>query len=149
MAGNVYLSVSTQGGHSLTFDNDGNLEVDGAPVGSGGLPIVRTFMVLGPLSVYTFAGFSVKVPSGVNLNLTSVITYITEGTATVTITQQPVGSGFNELAGLTGLSVTTTSSGYITPTDTTPVADQDRFGFELTAVDSSGDIIIDYVFEVA
>lgn len=41
MAGNKYLSIATKGGHVLTFDDDGNLEVDGGPVGGG--TVIRAF----------------------------------------------------------------------------------------------------------
>src|SRR5476651_799635 len=79
---------------------------------AGGGVITRSYAVLGPLIAYTFPGFSEAVPSGV-LFLTGVVTQLSAGTGTVDITQN--GS---TITGLTSLSVTTTSSGLILPSNT-------------------------------
>jgi hypothetical protein len=113
---------------------------------SGGV-ITRSYIVQGPLVAYTFPGFSVALPSGA-LYLIAVVTQLSAGTGTVDITQCPLGGSPATVSGLTGLSVTTTDSGYINPSGTVPVADLDKFSFVLSSPSGTGDIVIDYVFSV-
>ncbi len=111
----------------------------------GVIYITRSYPVLGPLVAYTFPGFSTSLPSSSDQTaiLYAVITQLSAGTGTVEITQNGTG-----VTGLTALSVTTSSSGYVFPTNPTPVADLDRFSFVLSSPSSTGDIVIDFVFAI-
>ena len=125
---------------STGFQNAGTWEA------AGGV-ITRSYSVLGPLTAYTFPGFSVAVPSGA-LYLTAVVTQLSAGTGTVDITQCALGGSPATIPGLTGLSVTTTDSGYINPNNPASVADLDKFSFVLSSPSGTGDIVIDFVFSV-
>ena len=126
--------LSVGNGSNASYWGDGN---------AGIFQLTKSYAVLGPLVAYTFPSFSMSVPSGQLVSLIAVITQLSAGTATVDITQNGTG-----IAGLTGLSVTTSSSGYVAPSGTTTVADLDRFAFVLSSPSSTGDIVIDYVFSV-
>ena len=126
--------LSVGNGSNASYWGDGN---------AGEFQITKSYAVLGPLVAYTFPSFSMSVPSLQQVSLVAVITQLSAGTATVEITQN--GSG---ITGLTSLSVTTASSGYVAPTGTTTVADLDRFSFVLSSPSATGDIVIDYVFSI-
>ena len=112
---------------------------------SGSFQITKTYCVLGPLTALSPApGFSMSVPTGQTVNLIAVIAKLSAGTCTVEAFQN--GSG---ITGLTAISVTTTSSGYLNPTtNPTPVADLDFFAIGWSSPSSTGDLSFDFVFEI-
>jgi len=116
----------------------------GGPVAGSKIQVTRSYPVLGPLVAYTFPGFSTSVPSSQTVDLVAVETHLTAGTGTVDITHNGI-----RVPGLTTLAVTTTSSGYLHPTTSpTPMADKDRLSFILASPAGTGDIVIDYAFEI-
>ena len=134
---------TSQPGQVWTSVGDGSNAGYWADANGGEFQITKSYAVLGPLVAYTFPSFSMSVPSLQQVSLVAVITQLSAGTATVEITQNGTG-----ITGLTSLSVTTASSGYVAPTGTTTVADLDRFSFILSSPSSTGDIVIDYVFAI-
>ena len=75
-----------------------------------------------------------SVPTGQTVNLIAVVAVLSAGTG---------------VGGLTSLSVTTSSSGYVPPTtNPTPVADLDFFAVTLSSPSSTGDLSFDFVFQV-
>lgn len=132
------------------FESVGDGSGDGiwVPPASTTYQYTRSYPVIGPLVDYTFPGFAVSVQSGTKTDLIAVEAVLSAGTGTVEITQQPFGGTPAGVTGLTSIAVTTTDSGYLTPSTTpSPVADQDRFAFVLSGSAGTGDIVIDYVFE--
>ena len=111
---------------------------------SGSFQITKSYTVLGPLIAYTLPGFSMSVPTGQTVNLVAVIAKLSAGTVTADALQN--GSG---ITGLTAVSVTTSSTGYVNPTtNPTPVADLDFFAVTLSSPSSTGDLSFDFVFEI-
>jgi hypothetical protein len=85
-----------------------------------------------------------SVPTGQTVNLIAVVAVLSAGTVTAEALQNGTGVG-----GLTSLSVTTSSSGYVPPTtNPTPVADLDFFAVTLSSPSSTGDLSFDFVFQV-
>jgi hypothetical protein len=127
----------------LSVGDGSNASVWGGVADDEILYLTRSYPVLGPLIAYTFPGWSWAWPMSATqtVSLYGVITQLSAGTGTVSITQ----NGSN-VTGLTSLSVTTSSSGLILPTNPTPVASLDRFSFVLSSPSGTGDIVIDYVF---
>jgi hypothetical protein len=135
---------TSQPGQSLFSAGNGTNASYWGDANSGVIVLTKSYAILGPLVAYTFPGFTMAVPTGQVVGLIAVVTQLSAGTGTVEITQN--GSG---ITGLTALSVTTPSSGYVTPTtNPTSVADLDRFSFVLSSPSGTGDIVIDYVFSV-
>lgn len=118
----------------------------GAWVGgnSGVFNITKTYAILGPVTAYTFPGFSMSVPTGVTVGLVAVVAVLSAGTCTVEALQN--GSG---IGGLTAISVTTSSTGYVNPsTNPTAVADLDFFAITVSSPSGTGDLSVDFVFEI-
>ena len=130
----VLLSVGN--GSNASYWGDGN---------AGAFQLTKTYAVLGPLTAYSPApGFSMSVPTGQTVNLIAVVTKLSAGTCTVECFQNGTG-----ITGLTALSVTSASSGYVNPTtNPTPVADLDFFAIGWSSPSSTGDLSVDFVFEI-
>ena len=130
--GQVYTSTGFQNGGVWAGGNSGSFQ------------ITKSYTVLGPLIAYTLPGFSMSVPTGQTVNLVAVIAKLSAGTVTADALQN--GSG---ITGLTAVSVTTSSTGYVNPTtNPTPVADLDFFAVTLSSPSSTGDLSFDFVFEI-
>lgn len=109
----------------------------------------RSYIVQGPLVAYTFPGFAQSVASNTKIGLVAISAKLSAGTATIDITQQAFGGSPATIAGLTGIAVTTTDSGYLYPTtEPTPVTDRDRFSFEVSSPAGTGDIVVDYAYQM-
>jgi len=103
------------------------------------------FSIVGPVIAYTFPGFTIPVPNGQTVSLIAVIGQTSAGTIDVECLQN--GSG---IAGLTAVSLTSSSSGYVNPTtNPTAVADQDYFQITTSSPSSMGDLSFDFVFEIS
>ena len=111
---------------------------------SGAIQISKTFAILGPVANYTFPGFFMPVPTGQTVNLVAVIGILSAGTITVKCTQNGGGIG-----GLTAVSLSSSSTGYVTPSSTPyAVADQDYFTIVTSATSSTGNMTFDFIFSI-
>ena len=111
---------------------------------NGMFQITKSYCVLGPLTAYTAPGFSMSVPAGQSVSLIAVVAVLSAGTCTVAVHKNGTG-----ITGLTAISVSTTSTGYVNPT-TNPnhVADLDFFAIAWSGPSSTGDLSFDFVFAI-
>lgn len=130
--GQIYTSTGFQNGGVWAGGNMGQFN------------ITKSYAVIGPLTAITLPGFSMSVPTGQTVNLIAVIAVLSAGTVTADAKQNGTG-----ITGLTSISVTTTSSGYLPPTtNPTPVADLDFFAVTLSSPSSTGNLSFEFVFEI-
>ena len=126
--------LSVGNGSNASYWGDGN---------AGEFQITKSYTVLGPLTAYTLPGFSMSVPTGQTVSLVGIIAVLSAGTCTIDTLQN--GSG---ITGLTAVSVSTTSTGYVPPTNPTSVADLDFFAVTISSPSSTGDLSFDFVFAI-
>lgn len=113
----------------------------------GGGTVIRVcapYAIVGPTPDYTWPGFFVPVSLTATVGLVAVIAILSAGTITVDALQN--GSG---ITGLTAISVTTSSTGYVAPTtNPTPVADGDYFAITTSSTSGTGDLSFDFIFDI-
>ena len=126
--------LSVGNGSNASYWGDGN---------AGEFQITKSYTVLGPLTAYTLPGFSMSVPTGQTVSLVGIIAKLSAGTCTIDTLQN--GSG---ITGLTAVSVSTSSTGYVPPTNPTSVADLDFFAVTIASPSSTGDLSFDFVFAI-
>lgn len=138
------IPATTQPGMILTSKGDGQNSSYWAAGNDGSFQITKSYVILGPVANYTFPRFTMSVPSGQIVGLVAVVAVLSAGTITVDVKQN--GSG---ITGLTAVSVSTTSTGYVAPTtNPTPVADLDYFQITTSSTSSTGDLTVDFVFAI-
>ena len=132
VAGQIFTSTGQQSQGRWAAGNNGRFQ------------ITKTYAVLGPIANYTFPRFTMSVPSGQTVGLIAVIAVLSAGTVTVDVKQNGTG-----ITGLTAISVSTTTTGYVNPTtNPTSVSDLDYFQITTTSSSSTGDLSVDFVFEI-
>ena len=138
------IPPTNQRGQILTSRGDGSNASYWAGGNQGTFVIAKTYTVLGPLSAATLPGFSMSVPTGQTVNLIAVVSKLSAGTCTIAALQN--GSS---IGGLSALSVTSSSSGYVAPsTNPTAVADLDFFAITISSPSGTGDLSFDFVFAI-
>jgi len=111
---------------------------------SGALRVPASYAVIGPQNAATLPGFFVPVPAGQTVGLVAVIAVLSAGSCTVEVFQN--GGG---VAGLTAISVGTSSTGYVNPTtNPTPVADADYFSISISSPTGTGDLSFGLIFDL-
>ena len=134
---------TNQRGLLATSVGDGSNRFTWDQGGGTAIRVCAPYAIVGPIANYTWPGFFVPVSLTATVGLVAVIAILSAGTITVDALQN--GSG---ITGLTAVSVSTTSTGYVPPTNPTSVADLDFFAVTISSPSSTGDLSFDFVFAV-
>ena len=110
----------------------------------GMFTITKSLLIVGPIVNYTYPRFTMAVPAGQSDDLVAIIAVLSAGTVDVDVLQNGTG-----IPGLTSVAVSGTSTGYVNPTtNPTPVLDLDYFQITASSSSGTGDLTIDFVFEI-